>query len=78
MVHLDEFEITVTDTAGTPRRIAVTFGDHCFTKDPSTLDPELVYPDSDKTPATFASTDVLFPLTCLIIFGRQPGVERGR
>jgi hypothetical protein len=53
LVHLDEFEITVTDTAGTPRRISVTFGDHCFTKRPVDPDPELVYPDSDRNPGHF-------------------------
>jgi hypothetical protein len=51
--HLDEFEIAVVDTSGTSRRIAVTFGDHCFTKRPVDPDPQLVYSDSDRNPGHF-------------------------
>ena len=51
--HLDEFELTVTDTGGILRRIAVTFGDYCFTRAALAHDPEFVYPDSDRRPGHF-------------------------
>lgn len=51
--HLDEFEIVVADCGGNDRRIAVTFGDHCFTREPQSVDPALVYPDSNRNPGHF-------------------------
>ena len=51
--HLDERELTVVDTGGALRRIAVTFDDHCFTRDAASGNSELVYPDSDRQPGHF-------------------------
>ncbi len=52
--HLDEYIIEVADTKGNIRKIAVTFGDHCFTKDYEPGDAaDLVYPDSDRRPGCF-------------------------
>jgi hypothetical protein len=50
--HLDEYELTVVDTEGLERHIAVTFGDHCFTRVPAPGDdPALKYPSSDRQPS---------------------------
>lgn len=52
--HLDEYELEVTDSEGRSRLIAVTFGDHCFTRPPAPDDdPALVYPASDRRPGHF-------------------------
>jgi hypothetical protein len=47
--HLNEYELTVEDSAGVKRRIAVTFSDHVFTRKPvEGDDPRHVYPGSDR------------------------------
>jgi hypothetical protein len=52
--HLDEYEFVVVDTDSCKRRIAVTFGDHCFTRVPTPGDdPGLAYPESDRKPGHF-------------------------
>lgn len=54
LTHLDEYEFSVVDTDGATRAIAVTFGDHCFTRKPEPGDdPSLLYPDSDRNPGHF-------------------------
>lgn len=55
--HLDEYEFSVMDADAQERRIAVTFSDHCFTRDPAPTDnPALFYPDSDRRPGAFCFT----------------------
>ncbi len=55
LTHLDEYEFSVVDTEGLQRHIAVTFADHCFTREPvSGDDPALVYPTSDRRPGHFS------------------------
>jgi hypothetical protein len=52
--HLNEYEFTVVDTDKIERKIAVTFADHCFTRDPEPGDDSaLVYPYSDRQPGHF-------------------------
>jgi hypothetical protein len=52
--HLNEYEFTAVDTDKIARKIAVTFADHCFTRDPQPGDdPALVYPASDRHPGHF-------------------------
>jgi hypothetical protein len=52
--HLDEHEVEVNDSDGTARRIAVSFSDHCFTREPETGDdPGLRYPDSTRATGHF-------------------------
>lgn len=52
--HLDEYTFRVVDTGRVERQIAVTFGDHCFTRTPAPGDdPALRYPDSDRNPGYF-------------------------
>lgn len=47
--HLDEYEVEVTDSAKVTRRIAISFSDHCFTKDPEAGDdPALRYLPSTR------------------------------
>jgi hypothetical protein len=47
--HLDEYQVSVTDSTKTERRVAVAFSDHCFTKEPETGDdPALAYPQSTR------------------------------
>jgi len=47
--HLDEYEVEVTDSSGTARRIATSFNDHCFTREPTAGDdPALRYRDSTR------------------------------
>ncbi|MGB8681682.1 MAG: hypothetical protein WCD12_02255 [Candidatus Binatus sp.] len=54
LIHLNEYELVVVDTGGHERRIAVTFGDHCFTRAPTPGDdPALAYRDSDRRPGNF-------------------------
>jgi hypothetical protein len=53
--HLDEFEFSVTDSNAQERRIAVTFSDHCFTRDyEPNDDPALFYPGGSRTPGVFS------------------------
>ncbi len=53
--HLDEYQLSVRDSADIDRVIAVTFTDHCFTAKPEAGDdPELVYPGSSRQPGHFA------------------------
>jgi hypothetical protein len=52
--HLDEYQFETNDSAGYARRIAVTFSDHCFTREPvDGDDPVLRYPQSTRTPGYF-------------------------
>jgi hypothetical protein len=52
--HLDEYEFSITDTDAHERRIAVTFSDHCFTRDQETSDdPALIYPGSSRKNGVF-------------------------
>jgi hypothetical protein len=53
--HLDEYQVEVTDSAGVVRRIAVTFSDHCFTRNVDAVgdDPALLYPASTCNPGYF-------------------------
>ncbi len=55
LAHLDEYELTIKDTGGVDRRIAVTFGDHCFTCEAQPgYNPTLVYPTSSRRPGLFS------------------------
>jgi hypothetical protein len=38
LTHLDEYEVEVADSQGTKRQIAVSFSDHCFTREPEAGD----------------------------------------
>ena len=38
LTHLDEYEVEVTDSQGTQQKIAVSFSDHCFTREPEAGD----------------------------------------
>ena len=52
--HLDEHEVEVNDSGGTVRRIAISFSDHCFTREPETGDdPGLRYLDSTRPTGYF-------------------------
>lgn len=54
LAHLNEYELTVNDTDRCDRRIAVTFSDHCFTRNPEPGDDAgLLYPASDRKPGHF-------------------------
>jgi hypothetical protein len=54
LTHLDEYEFFVVDTEQLTRNIAVTFSDHCFTRDPEPGDdPLLIYPNCSRTPGYF-------------------------
>ena len=54
LTHLDEYTFCVLDTGQVERQIAVTFGDHCFTRKPRPGDdPGLVYSHSDRNPGHF-------------------------
>jgi len=47
--HLDEYEVEVIDSEKQARRIAVSFSDHCFTRDRDAADdPALRYPHSTR------------------------------
>jgi hypothetical protein len=49
LTHLDEYEFAVLDTDHMTRNIAVSFSDHCFTRDPEPGDdPGLLYPNSSR------------------------------
>jgi hypothetical protein len=52
--HLDEFIFPIVDSQKTKRTIAVTFGDHCFTRNPLPGDdPNLMYPRCSRNPGCF-------------------------
>lgn len=52
--HLDEYEVEVKDSGGTVRRIAISFSDHCFTREPvAGDDPALRYPQSTRAVGYF-------------------------
>lgn len=52
--HLDEYHFTVTDSDAQDRRIAVTFSDHCFTREQKPEDdPALFYPGSRRKNGIF-------------------------
>lgn len=52
--HLDEYQFDVVDSAQVTRSIAVTFSDHCFTRNPiQGDDPALRYPASTRNPGHF-------------------------
>lgn len=52
--HLSERQVEVTDSKKVLRRIAVTFSDHCFTRDPEAGDaPELRYIQSSRHRGVF-------------------------
>jgi hypothetical protein len=54
LAHLDEYILTVIDTDGFERHIAVNFSDHCFTRNPvAGDDPALAYPTSERRPGHF-------------------------
>lgn len=54
LTHLDEYEFSILDTDKVTRHIAVTFSDHCFTRDPEHGDdPLLIYPKCSRTPGHF-------------------------
>lgn len=54
LTHLDEYEFSVVDTDKVTRCIAVTFTDHCFTRDPEPRDdPFLIYPNCSRAPGHF-------------------------
>lgn len=49
LTHLDEYQMEVVDSQKVTRRIAVTFSDHCFTREPRDVDdPALVFPASTR------------------------------
>ncbi len=49
LTHLDECQIEAVDSRKVTRRIAVTFSDHCFTREPRDGDdPVLVFPGSTR------------------------------
>jgi hypothetical protein len=53
--HLDEYQLTVRDSANIDRMIAVTFSDHCFTSKPMPRDdPGLLFPGSSREPGHFS------------------------
>lgn len=49
LTHLDECQVDAVDSQKVTRRIAVTFSDHCFTREPRDGDdPALVFPGSTR------------------------------
>ena len=54
LAHLDEYRFSMEDSRLKERRIVVTFGDHCFTRN-CTLedDPALTYPGSSRARGCF-------------------------
>lgn len=49
LTHLDAYEVEVSDSGGASRRIAISFSDHCFTREPMDGDdPALLYPQSTR------------------------------
>ncbi len=54
LTYLGEYEFTVVDTDKQARVIAVTFADHCFTREQEAGDdPALIYTSSDRKPGVF-------------------------
>lgn len=54
LAHLSEYEFTVEDTDKQTRTVAVTFTDHCFTREEEPGDdPALFYPGSSRQPGVF-------------------------
>jgi hypothetical protein len=54
LTHLDEYEISVTDSNQTKRAIVVTFSDHCFTRKSSAGDDLfLKFPNCSRTDGRF-------------------------
>jgi hypothetical protein len=52
--HLDEYCVETLDSGKVPRKISVTFSDHCFTRDyESGDDPSLIYPNSSRQSGCF-------------------------
>jgi len=52
--HLDEYEVEVIDSDKKTRRIAISFSDHCFTREPEANDdPALHYPHSTRPAGHF-------------------------
>ena len=55
LAHLDEYQFAVIDSDAQERRIAVTFSDHCFTRNPTPGDdPALFYPGCSRNPGVFS------------------------
>ncbi len=53
-IHLDEYEVEVIDSEKKTRRIAVSFSDHCFTREPEANDdPALHYPHGTRPAGHF-------------------------
>jgi hypothetical protein len=56
LTHLDEYAVEVNDSAGNTRRIAISFSDHCFTREPvAGDDPALAYPHSSRRVGHFCT-----------------------
>jgi len=54
LTHLDEYEVEAIDSQGTARKIAVSFSDHCFTREPEAgADPTLRFPGSTRSVGHF-------------------------
>jgi hypothetical protein len=52
--HFDEYEVEVVDSQQTARRIAISFSDHCFTREPEPGDdPALLYPHGTRANGHF-------------------------
>jgi hypothetical protein len=52
--HLDEYQVEANDSTGQARRIAISFSDHCFTREPvAGDDPALRYPESTRVIGCF-------------------------
>jgi len=52
--HLDEYVFDVSDSQSVVRHIAVTFTDHCFTREREAEDDDaLIYPTSSRQPGCF-------------------------
>ncbi len=56
LTHLVEYEVEVTDSGGATRRIAISFSDHCFTREPNGEDdPALQYLHSTRPTGYFCT-----------------------
>jgi hypothetical protein len=54
LTHLDEYEVEVTDSQGAKRKIAISFSDHCFTREPEASDDAaLRFPSSTRVVGHF-------------------------
>jgi hypothetical protein len=57
LTHLDEYEVEVVDSQGTKQKIAVSFSDHCFTREPAAGDDAtLKFPRSTRPVGHFCIT----------------------